>query len=64
MEARQARANVARFVGNGALGLGFAVALAAALFGMGTPIAPYVLAGLLVITGVGLRLEGAILDRG
>ncbi|GAA4936955.1 hypothetical protein [Actinoplanes utahensis] len=50
MDVRGARANVARMVGNTALVTG----LLAAGFG------PALLGGLLVVIGVGLRLEAAI----
>ena len=63
MEAREARVNVARFVGNAALAAGVAVALAAAVYGEGLPVTPYFFAALLVNIGIGLRLEAAIMYR-
>lgn len=63
MEVRTARANVARFVGNAALGLGLGVVLLSAAFGAGSSFQPYAAAGLLVVIGIGLRLEAAIVDR-
>ena len=59
MEERQARVNVARNLGGAALCAGLLVAVAGRWF----LDAPYAFAGLLVITGLGMRLEAAILDR-
>ncbi|GGN06219.1 hypothetical protein KZ829_08635 [Actinoplanes hulinensis] len=63
MDARGARAHVARMVGNTTMFVGLLIALLEAWVGIGPSIGPWVFAGLFVIIGVGLRLEAAILDR-
>ncbi|MEV0897932.1 hypothetical protein [Actinoplanes sp. NPDC049802] len=63
MDVREARANIARILGNAALISGLAVALGAAAYYDGLPVTPYFFAALLVNIGVGLRLEAAILYR-
>jgi hypothetical protein len=58
MNARQERVNVARFLSN--------AALLSALTGVAASIiwpTLFAIAALLVLTGIGLRLEAAILDR-
>ena len=59
MDERQARVNVARNLGGAALTAGLLVAVAGRWF-LDTP---YVFAALLVATGLGMRIEAAILDR-
>ncbi|GIF05326.1 hypothetical protein [Actinoplanes siamensis] len=63
MDAQAARVNVARFLGNTALGAGSVVVLLGFVYGGTTAFQPYAVAALLVIVGVGLRLEAAIMDR-
>jgi uncharacterized membrane protein YiaA len=62
MDAQTRRVDTARILGNIALVVGLLIAS----IGLATDSAPvkgYFFAGLLVVTGIGLRLEAAVIDR-
>ena len=63
MDARGRRVDTARILGNIALATGFLITIIG-LMTDSTPAKGYVFAGMLVIVGVGLRLEAAVTDRG
>ncbi|WP_436533701.1 hypothetical protein [Actinoplanes sp. HUAS TT8] len=62
MDTRERRTDTARILGTMALLLGLVIAVAGSL-AASTRTGGYVFAGLLVVTGIGLRLEAAITDR-
>ena len=62
MDKRERRIDTARILGNIALVVGLLIAVIG-LAVDSTPSKGYFFAGLLVITGIGLRLEAALADR-
>jgi len=62
MDVRGQRIDTARILGNVALVVGILIAVIG-LVTDGTPAKGYFFAGLLVIIGLGLRLEAAVSDR-
>ncbi|MEU8613433.1 hypothetical protein AB0C29_36155, partial [Actinoplanes sp. NPDC048791] len=62
VDARGRRTDTTRILGTIALLVGLLISVIG-LVTDGTPAKGYVFAGLLVITGIGLRLEAAITDR-
>jgi uncharacterized membrane protein YiaA len=62
MEKRERRVDTARIVGSMAVAVGLVITLIG-LATNSTPAKGFFFAGLLVLTGLGLRLEAALVDR-
>ncbi|WP_433128039.1 hypothetical protein ACQPWW_00510 [Micromonospora sp. CA-240977] len=62
MDIRERRAGTVRMVGNLALMAGFVISLLSMPSGS-EQLKPQILAAFLILTGLGLRIEAAIVDR-